>query len=646
MCGIAGILGLLSGSNRNALKRMTDAIAHRGPDGQGFWESQPDESGWGALLGHRRLSILDLSTAASQPMVDLSSGDALLLNGEIYNYVELRSKLERRGHSFHSTGDTEVMLRALCINGIAAIPELRGMFAFAFWQASSRSLLLARDPLGIKPLYIARNPDPSGDWSLMFASELRGILASGLLGYPRLEPSAVASVAWNGFVVAPDTAVRGVKSVWPGELKVFDAKGRLSKREFYWRFPAPTGGVRLSEGEIEQILESCVNAHLASDVPLGIFLSGGVDSSAVANLAQRTSKTSIHTFTLAFSEAEFNEGSVARKIAEAIGTQHQELVLTEQHFMAHLDTALESLDQPTFDGLNSYYMSHAVRDAGFKVALVGTGGDELFGGYTSFRDLPALARWSKRTGWIPNSMRTGVARLLSAALQPGEGTMPQQTRWAKLADMLACGDDMVSLYQLAYALFLPNFQQQLLVDGVKGALSVGLPGSMRSRLQGEIDCRTPLEAISILEQRLFLGERLLRDTDAASMSASIEVRLPLVDQVLLEQVQRLLTADRYLPIRTKSLLRRIGLRGLDPALFDHPKSGFVLPYDRWLRSGLGKMIDGTMRDPVLVRPTGLEPDAVRRLWEGFLNGSPGLYWSRVWAVYVFIRWCHRHHVYL
>ena len=226
MCGIAGILGLLSGSNRNALKRMTDAIAHRGPDGQGFWESQPDESGWGALLGHRRLSILDLSTAASQPMVDPSSGDALVLNGEIYNYVELRRKLERRGHSFHSTGDTEVMLRALCVNGIAAIPELRGMFAFAFWQAGSRSLLLARDPLGIKPLYIARNPDPSGDWSLMFASELRGILASGLLGSPRLEPSAVASVAWNGFVVAPDTAVRGVVLGLARRVAGFRCQGR------------------------------------------------------------------------------------------------------------------------------------------------------------------------------------------------------------------------------------------------------------------------------------------------------------------------------------------------------------------------------------------------------------------------------------
>jgi asparagine synthase (glutamine-hydrolysing) len=223
-------------------------------------------------------------------MIDPSSGDTLVLSGEIYNYVELRSQLERRGYNFHSAGDTEVMLRALSVNGIAAIPELRGMFAFAFWQAGSRSLVLARDPLGIKPLYVARNLDPSGDWSMMFASELRAVLASGLLGSVRLEPSAVASVAWNGFVVAPDTAVRGVVSVWAGESQVSDAKGEKCERKFYWRIPAPANGAGLSEGELQEALECCVHAHLASDVPLGIFLSGGVDSSAVANLAQRTSK--------------------------------------------------------------------------------------------------------------------------------------------------------------------------------------------------------------------------------------------------------------------------------------------------------------------------------------------------------------------
>jgi asparagine synthase (glutamine-hydrolysing) len=314
--------------------------------------------------------------------------------------------------------------------------------------------------------------------------------------------------------------------------------------------------------------------------------------------------------------------------------------------MQHLDTALDSLDQPTFDGLNSYYMSHAVRAAGFKVALVGSGGDELFGGYTSFRDLPVFARWSALTGWMPRALKRSLGTIAARLLQSGSGGFPPQTRWAKLPAMLESGGDMLALYQLAYALFLPEFQRELLGGALNPALAYGLPARLSAQLRAEIEGRSPLRAISALEERVFLGERLLRDTDATSMSASIEIRLPLVDHVLLEQVDRLPSANRYEPVRKKLALRRAGLRGLDMALFDRPKSGFVLPYDRWLRSSLGKMIDGTMRDAVLVRPTGLDPGAVNRLWQAFLEGRPGLYWSRVWAIYTYVRWCHRNRVLL
>jgi asparagine synthase (glutamine-hydrolysing) len=212
--------------------------------------------------------------------------------------------------------------------------------------------------------------------------------------------------------------------------------------------------------------------------------------------------------------------------------------------------------------------------------------------------------------------------------------------------MVRYGDDLLSLYQLAYALFLPDFRQQLLGDAMADAFADGLPAAMRARLQLETQSRSPLSAISVMEQRLFLGERLLRDTDAASMSASIEIRLPLVDQVLFENVDRLHDRERYHPLGQKSVLRRIGLRGLDPALFERPKTGFVLPFDRWIRTGLGKVMDRTMRDPVAVKPTGLNPEAVGRLWQAFLDGAPGIYWSRVWALYVLVRWCQRHGAYL
>jgi asparagine synthase (glutamine-hydrolysing) len=644
MCGIAGILGRLDDANRAALRRMNDAMAHRGPDAQAAWESGPDASGWGALLAHRRLAILDLSPAGVQPMVDPVTGQTIVFNGEIYNYVELRERLRAAGQRFDSSGDTAVMLRALSLHGHEALRWLRGMFAFGLWDPAARRLLLARDPLGIKPLYIARPTRRDAGWSLAFASELRALLASGLLGTPRLDPRAVASVAWNGFVVGPHTAVEGVDLLPVGHAVTVDARGTQVRAEDFWPIPASPPGPPIGEEELGQALEECVRLHLASDVPLAVFLSGGIDSSAVANLAQRAAKTPIHTFTLAFEEQELNEGPAARRIAQAIGTQHQEVVLTEDHFVRHLEPALDSIDQPTFDGVNSYFMSHAIRSAGFTVALAGTGGDELFGGYGSYRDLPILRRWARRLRWAPRALLVAAATAATAPLRRSGGAIPPQTRWAKLPEMIGRRDDLQALYQLAYALFLPRFQGALLRTDVAGALIDGLPREMSLRLAREISGRSPLSAIAVLEQRLFLGERLLRDNDVASMAPSLEQRVPLVDQVLHQAVDRLPDALRFDPVGRKAILRRIGLRGLDPALFDRPKSGFVLPYDRWIRRGLRNAMDQVLRDPAASRAAGLAPEPVQRLWEAFLAGAPGVYWSRVWALYVHIRWCHRNGV--
>src|SRR6267143_4789010 len=645
MCGIAGILGRIDDRNRDALQRMSDAMIHRGPDGHGTWESPPDPRGFGALLAHRRLAILDLSPAGAQPMTDPVTGHVIVFNGEIYNFRELRDRLEASGQRFQSSGDTAVLLRAVATQGPDAVASLRGMFALACWDPQRRQLLLARDPLGIKPLYVARCPDPSGEWSLVFASEMRALLAAGLLGKTRLLPEAAASVAWNGFVVGPHTAVAGVESLWPGELRLYDGSGTQEASRDFWTVPAPAPSGGMSEDRLSAVVEECLRIHLVSDVPLGVFLSSGVDSSAVANLAQKANRAPIHTFTLAFEEPEYNEGPFARRIAEAIGTQHREVVLSEQQVVSQLDKALDSLDQPTFDGLNAYYLSHAVRQAGFTVALVGTGGDELFGGYTSFRDLPLLQRWSRRLRWVPRSALEAGARLAVSGIQRRNGLLPPQTRWAKLPAMVRRGDDLIGLYQLAYALFLPDFQAALLgADLLDDGLVDGLPAALRARLEQETRARSPLSAISVLEQRLFLGERLLRDNDAASMAASIEQRLPLVDQVLFEAVDRLDDAARYMPIGRKAALRRIGLKGLDPALFERPKSGFVLPFDRWIRRGLRKTMDETLRDPQAVRAAGLAPEAVGRLWRAFLDGAPGMYWSRVWGLFVLVHWCRRNGV--
>ena len=424
-------------------------------------------------------------------------------------------------------------------------------------------------------------------------------------------------------MVGPGTAVTGIDLLWPGRLIEFDGGGREVHQHDFWRIPEPASDPITDEESLAAILEEGLRLHLESDVPLAVLLSGGVNSSAVANLAQLAARSPIHTFTLAFEEEELNEGPIARRIGAAIGTQHHEVVLTETHFVDNLEAALDSLDQPTFDGLNAYYVSSAIRAAGFTVALSGTGGDELFGGYTSYRDLPVLHRWSRRAAWVPRSLLTAAAKLATWPLRRSGAPVPPQTRWAKLPEMVRHGDDLLALYQLAYALFLPGFQHELLAPSFAEALADGLPAAMRERILAESRGRTPLSAISVMEQRLFLGERLLRDNDVASMACSLEQRVLVDDQVLLETVDRMLDHARYRPLGQKAVLRQIGLRGLEPALFERPKSGFVLPFDWWIRRGLKDAMDETLRDPQAIAPAGLDPVAVGRLWSAFLAGRPG-----------------------
>ncbi|NOT25663.1 MAG: asparagine synthase (glutamine-hydrolyzing) [Acidobacteria bacterium] len=645
MCGIAGIVGRISDENHSALERMTVAMKHRGPDGSGVWTSSPDARGFGCLLGHRRLAVIDLSSAADQPMSHpaIGTGHTVVFNGELYNFKDLRRDLQREGEDFTSTGDTEVLLRLLVRRGPDGIQQLRGMFAFALWDDRARRLLLARDPLGIKPLYVCQNPDSHGDWSLAFASEVRSILASGLLKQPRLDRRAIRSLLWNGFVAGPATAVEGIESVGAGDLWWTRPSGTVEKRT-YWTMPPRDRQEPIDEAQLKEVIADSVARHLVADVPLGVFLSGGIDSSAVAALAQRANHAPVHTFTLSFDEQKYNEGEFARAIAKAIGTEHTEVRLTESGFAAALETAIDTLDQPTFDGLNSYYVSKAVREAGLTVALAGTGGDELFGGYPSFHAMPMLQKWAHRTRLLPSGMRMLGARAVSRVLAGSGRITPPQTRWAKLPDMVRAGEDITALYQLAYALFLPEFQERLLRPADADEMEYGLTPELSHRLHAEIAGRSPISAVGILEQRVFLGERLLRDTDAASMAVSLETRLPLVDSVVAEAVNRLPDSARFEPLGRKGVLRRVGLEGLDPALFERPKQGFVLPFDSWIRKSLGRDMDDTMRDPQLAQAVGLDGKTVEGLWSAYQEGARGLYWSRVWVLYILIRWCHRHRV--
>ncbi|MCW2682069.1 MAG: Asparagine synthase, glutamine-hydrolyzing [Frankiales bacterium] len=644
MCGIAGLIGRLDERAAFAVDAMSCALEHRGPDGAAVWTSEPDGDGWGCVLGHRRLSVLDLTSAADQPMTSPVTGRTLVYNGELYDYRRLGAELSAAGEVLRSTGDTEVVLRLLDREGVEALPRLRGMFALAAWDPTTRSLLLARDPLGIKPLYVAVNPDRQGDWSLAFASELRALLRSGLVP-PRLDPAAVASVVWNGFVTGPGTAIRGVRQLDAGAWRrVHHGRNGLQEHQERFWSPSPRGTRPPSTlDDVAAALRDSVAQHLVSDVPLGVFLSSGVDSSAVANLAQAALDRPLRTFTLVFEEQEHSEGPDAAAIAAAIGTDHTEITLTSQDFRDGLQRAVAALDSPTFDGLNSLHMSRAVKDAGLTVALVGTGGDELFGGYTTFRDLPRLQQGAS---WLPSPVRRAAARAAAGLLARGaRGEVPPQTRWAKLPQLLRSADDLLALYQLSYALFLPAQQRALLRDGVP-LLVDGLDPSLGSSLRADIAGLPALPALSRLEQRLFLGERLLRDSDAVAMSVSLELRLPLVDARLTEVVEGLPDALRYAPVGRKQVLRDAGLSGLDAELLERPKRGFVLPYDRWLRGPLGSQVAELLHDRAAVERAGLDPAAVAALWRAYADGAPGLYWSRVWALYVLVAWSHQHGVHI
>ncbi|MEZ5420644.1 MAG: asparagine synthase (glutamine-hydrolyzing) [Vicinamibacterales bacterium] len=620
MCGIAGLIGQLGPAHRSALDRMNAALGHRGPDGLGVWISPPDADGAGCMLGHRRLAILDLSHAADQPMVDTTGGATrvIVFNGEIYNFKDLRAGLEADGERFTSSGDTAVMLRLLAREGPDGVARLRGMFAFALWEQASRRLLLARDPLGIKPLYVCRNPDPRGEWSLLFASEVRALLASGLVPSPRLDRRAVDSILWNGFVTGPVTAVDGIELLGPGEHWIAD-HGRAPVKTRYWQIPAPGDGPPASEDELREVLRDSVARHLISDVPVGVFLSGGIDSSAVAALAQQASGTPVHTFTLSFDEAEYDEGGVARAVARAIGTVHRDIRLTEADFAAALDTAIDTLDQPTFDGLNSYYISRAVREAGLTVALLGSGGDELFGGYPTFSVVPTLQRWARRTAFLPAALRQAGAGLVSRALAGAGEAVPPQTRWAKLPAMARAGDDQLALYQLAYALFLPAFQEDLLGGPVGDGVRCGLPVELARQLEAEAAGRPAVAAVAALEQRLFLGERLLRDTDATSMAVSLETRLPLVDSVVVETATR--RPPDALALGRKAILRRMASIASTRACSSGKSAASSCPSTRGFAapSATPWTARCAIRRPP---PRSGSTAALTRLWEAFQRGRP------------------------
>lgn len=641
MCGIAGIHGPVDDFAVNCTALMNSAQQHRGPDQHGVWRSDVGgHSDRGVVLGHQRLSIIDLSEAGRQPMLDEATGVAIAFNGECYNFGELRAELEASGRKFESTSDTEVVLAAYLAWGAEVCTRLRGMFAFAVWDPRSRQLLLARDRLGIKPLYYTEQ-----NGRLLFASELRALLASDAVPR-RLEHDSLATFLWHGFVPGPQTLIKGVQLLPAAHMLMVSEDGATDLQS-YWDYPHAATHESATDAAAHATakLEEAVGQHLVSDVPLGIFLSGGVDSSVMAALAQRSSAQPVSTFNVRFDEARYDESPHARKVAETLGTDHREVMLTESYFAEHLDDALASLDQPTFDALNTYFVSRAVKEAGLTVALAGTGGDELFGGYSSFRDIPQARRMSGIAGWLPERMLRASGRAAARIAMDRAAEVQPQTRWGKFADAMATRGDLVSLYQTSYALFTREFFDTLLLHPAPD-VQWGMPAGYRDVLVNAAAGESELTAISRLETISFLGERLLRDTDAASMAVSLEVRVPLLDHVFVEALAAVPEGLRFAPLGKKALLREMVADQLDPAIFERDKAGFELPLAVWCKRLLSERLRDTFQDINLAHAVGLNAETTGRLWRAFEQDGAGIYWSRVWSIYVLLNWCRRHGVYL
>ena len=602
MCGFVAIYSYHESApeiDRPELRNIRDRMSARGPDGFGEWFS-PDGR---VAMGHRRLTIIDLSDAGLQPMTNEDATLQIVFNGEIYNYKPLRERLLEQGHIFKSHSDTEVLLHLYEEMGEAMVHELRGMFAFALWDEKIKSLLLARDPYGIKPLYYADDGK-----TVRVASQVKALLAGGRVSRVP-EPAGIVGFYLSGSVPEPFTTYEQIRSVpagstlWVREHGVCEAKSYFSIAEVF--HDAGSRSRDLSPAELqetvrEELLDS-VRHHLIADVPVSAFLSAGIDSGSVVGLARDAGMADLQTITLAFLEyksTENDESFLAREVADLYGTTHTKRTLGESEFRADLPKILAAMDQPSINGINTYFVSKAAAEVGIKVALSGLGGDELFGGYPSFQDLP---RWVNRLS-MPARV-PGAGRLLRALVTPfiPGGTSP------KIAGMLEYGGTYPGAYLLRRGLFMP-WELEALIG--KSMAREGLERLNPLRAMGGVlrpDPGTAYARVATLEASLYMRNQLLRDADWASMAHSLEVRVPLVDVELLRALSPLLVSNPGL--NTKQSLALSPSVPLPLVVRDRNKTGFSIPVGKWMEQD--KELDVWRRVPELSRP--------------------GIHWSRRWA---------------
>lgn len=574
MCGISGIFHyrdtrcIAEGALTAVAERMSSRLAVRGPDGEGLWCSPDDR----VALAHRRLAIIDLSPAGAQPMMDPATGNVIVFNGEIYNYRELKRELQSTGYRFHSDADTEVLLHLYARHGEAMVERLRGMFAFALWDARERRLVFARDPLGIKPLYYTDDGK-----TLRFASQVKALLAGGVEDAP--SAAGMAGFFLWGHVPEPWTWVEAVRALPAGTLLTVECgKSVPSPRRFFdlreeiiAAEQSPPPGRDVVEEALAAVHDS-VRQHLVAHVPVGAFLSAGRDSILIAALAAREHGEPLRTVTLGFDEyygTLNDEVPVAERVAALLDARHETRRIRREAFEAERSRILEAMDQPSIDGVNTWFVAKAAREAGLKVALSGLGGDELFGGYPSFVQVPRLARrmgLAAAMPWLGRAFRFALAPVIRRVANP---------KWASLAEY---GGTLAGAWLLRRALHMPwelpaSMPPELAREGWA---ELDVEADLASRIAG---IRNPRLAVMALEMGLYMRHQLLRDSDWAGMAHSLEIRVPLVDVTLLRRWLPL--AAHRLPLDRQRLLEAADTR-VATVVGARPKSGFSVPVAQWL----------------------------------------------------------------
>jgi asparagine synthase (glutamine-hydrolysing) len=579
MCGINGIFAYHYAANPidgDELRRTRDHMAARGPDGTGEWISPDRRIGF----GHRRLAIIDLSDTGRQPMASADGKLTITFNGEVFNYRSLRRDLEAKGYAFRSQSDTEVLLHLYADKGEAMVQDLRGMFAFAIWDAERHRLFLARDPYGIKPLYYADD-----GWTLRFASQVKALLAGGRISRSPEPAGQVGFYLW-GSVPEPFTVYRDIRAIPAGCTAVVDRVGFHAPKRYHsiaavcaeaCEKGRRTQVARPGRALVRSALIDSVRHHLVADVPVGAFLSAGIDSGTLVGLMRDAGHADIQTVTLAFDElrsTDDDEAPLAAEVARRFETRHTTRRITESEFRADLPRILEAMDQPSIDGINTWFVSKSAKELGLKVAISGLGGDELFGGYSSFRDVPLWNTWARIPSQVPflgRFLRVGA----TATGLNGSFVSP------KAAGMLEYAGTYPGAYLLRRAVFMP-WELDAVLDW-----EVARIGLQRLRpLELVASALTPeprsgFAKVAVLEASLYMRNQLLRDTDWASMAHGLEVRVPLADSHLLEAVAPLVLQDGAR--HGKSALAAASGTPLPEAVVTRTKTGFTTPIASWLQ---------------------------------------------------------------